>query len=172
MHHQLSDKGERKDARVLSMGARSSPQPTNPSMGSIQGLALWLEYRFHHQRVLSCQQTRFAHTLQGWVQSQTSRPLESCSYCVPTHWQKGVVDADHCLSTIYFSLVKHQHFTKNTNAGLVWIEWRFGSLAHLGLMLIGDPLGEATINGKTVDAPTALGKAWLGASGVGRKDGL
>ena len=38
-------------------GCRKSPQPTNPSMGSIQGLALWLEYRFHHQRVLSCQQT-------------------------------------------------------------------------------------------------------------------
>lgn len=45
-------------------------------------------------------------------------------------------------------------------------------LAHLGLMLIGDPLGEATVNGKTLDAPTALKQARLEPLVLEAKDGL
>ena len=45
-------------------------------------------------------------------------------------------------------------------------------LAHLGLMLIGDPEGEAIINGETVDAPTALSIAGLEPIVLEAKDGL
>ncbi len=45
-------------------------------------------------------------------------------------------------------------------------------LAHLGLMLIGDPLGEATVNGQTVDAPTGLKQAGLEPLVLEAKDGL
>ena len=45
-------------------------------------------------------------------------------------------------------------------------------LAHLGLMLIGDPLGEATVKGETTDAPTALKHAGLQPLILEAKDGL
>jgi histidine ammonia-lyase len=45
-------------------------------------------------------------------------------------------------------------------------------LAHLGLMLIGDPEGEAIINGETVDAPTALQQAGIPPIVPEAKDGL
>merc|ERR1711965_882725 len=45
-------------------------------------------------------------------------------------------------------------------------------LAHLGLMLIGDPLGEATVNGQTVGAPTGLKQAGLEPLVLEAKDGL
>ena len=45
-------------------------------------------------------------------------------------------------------------------------------LAHLGLMLIGDPLSEATIDGETVDAVTALTKFDLEPLVLEAKDGF
>jgi len=45
-------------------------------------------------------------------------------------------------------------------------------LAHLGLLLVGDPEGEATIDGRLVMAPEALAAAGLDALQVEAKDGL
>lgn len=45
-------------------------------------------------------------------------------------------------------------------------------LAHLGLMLIGDPLGEAVVNGQSITAPEALETAGIQPLVLEAKDGL
>ena len=99
--------------------------------------------------------------LQGSVQSQTNLPQESCSCFVPTHLAKGVSGCRPLLVENLLQLLNTNILPKIPMQGSCGSSGDLAPLAHLGLMLIGDPLGEATIDGETVDAPYRTNKGDL-----------